>query len=137
MTTDSNGQGPGREVVPGVVVTEDGRIGPGTRDRNERTWLELATFLVDVGRLLWAVARDPRVSWAAKAVAAGSVAYVISPIDLVPDFIPGLGQLDDVFLIARALRFLANSAGYEVLHEHWQGSDDGFTLLLVLAGIKH
>jgi uncharacterized membrane protein YkvA (DUF1232 family) len=118
------------------VVTEDGRIGPGTRDRNERTWLELATFLVDVARLLWAVARDQRVSWAAKAVAAGTVVYVVSPIDLVPDFIPGLGQLDDVFLIARALRFLANSAGYDILREHWQGSDDGFTLLLVLAGIR-
>lgn len=135
MTAD-NGQPTGREIVPGVVVTEDGRIGPGARDRNERTWLELATFLVDVGRLLWAVARDRRVPWAAKAVAAGTVVYVVSPIDLIPDFVPGLGQLDDLFLIARALRFLANSAGYDILRGHWRGSDDGFTLLLVLAGVR-
>jgi len=126
-----------REVVPGVEVTADGRIGPGTRDRNEQTWLELATFLVDVGRLLWAVARDPRVPWAAKAVAAGSLVYVVSPVDLVPDFIPGLGRVDDVFLVARALRFLANNTGYDILRQHWRGSDDGFALLLVLAGVKY
>ena len=135
MTTD-NQEPTGREVVPGVVITPDGRIGPGTRDRNARTWLELATFLVDVGRLLWAVARDRRVPWPAKAVAAGTVAYVVSPVDLIPDFVPVLGQLDDVFLVARALRFLANSAGYDILREHWRGSDDGFTLLLVLAGVR-
>ena len=48
---------------------------------------------------LWYAARDPRVPWYAKAVAACVVAYALSPIDLIPDFIPVLGYLDDVILV--------------------------------------
>ena len=44
-------------------------------------------------------ARDPRVPWYAKAVAAAVAAYALSPIDLIPDFIPVLGQLDDLILV--------------------------------------
>ncbi len=82
------------------------------------------------------VARDPRVPWGAKAVAGGAMAYVVSPIDVIPDFLPGVGQLDDLFLLARAMRYLAGAAGYDLLHELWPGSDDGLALLLVLAGVK-
>lgn len=135
----------GRELAPGIVLNEDGQIvrsvedprsRPGTRAREPRTVVELARFLADCGRLLWRVARDPRVSWAAKAVAGGAAAYVVSPVDLVPDFIPGVGQLDDLFLLTRAMRYLASAAGYDVLYELWPGSDDGFALLLVIAGVK-
>lgn len=140
-TTD----GTGRELVPGVVVRGDqvtfepasGRPGPGTRGREPRTAVELAKFVGETGRLLWRVARDPRVSWQAKAVAAGAMAYVVSPLDVIPDVIPGIGKVDDLFLLVRALRYLAGSAGYELLHELWTGSEDGFALLLVLAGIEH
>ena len=48
---------------------------------------------------LWLAARDRRTPWAAKAVAAGVVAYALSPIDLIPDFIPVLGLLDDAVLL--------------------------------------
>jgi uncharacterized membrane protein YkvA (DUF1232 family) len=48
---------------------------------------------------LWIAARDPRVPWHAKAVAAGVAAYALSPIDLIPDFIPVLGYLDDAVLL--------------------------------------
>jgi uncharacterized membrane protein YkvA (DUF1232 family) len=123
--------------VPGIVVTRDGRIGPGSRDRDARTWVELARFLADVGRLLWRLTRDGRVPWHAKIVAGGALAYVVSPIDLIPDMIPGAGRMDDVFVVVRALRYLAGAAGYDVLREQWVGSDDGFALLLVLAGVKH
>jgi uncharacterized membrane protein YkvA (DUF1232 family) len=64
------------------------------------------------------------------------MAYVASPIDFVPDFIPGVGQADDLVLLVGAVRYLARVAGYEKLREHWTGSDDGFALLLVLAGVK-
>lgn len=134
----------GRELAPGIVLNEDGQIvqsvddrsGPGRRAREPRTVVELARFLADCGRLLWRVTRDPRVPWAAKAVAGGAAAYVVSPIDLVPDFLPGVGQLDDLYLLMRAMRYLASAAGYDVLYELWPGSDDGFTLLLVIAGVK-
>ena len=48
---------------------------------------------------LWLAARDPRVRWYAKAVAAAVAAYALSPIDLVPDFIPVLGYLDDLVIV--------------------------------------
>lgn len=48
---------------------------------------------------LWLAARDPRVPWTAKAVAAIVAAYALSPIDLIPDFIPVIGYLDDLVLV--------------------------------------
>ncbi len=48
---------------------------------------------------LWLAARDPRVPWYAKAVAATVAAYALSPIDLIPDFIPVLGYLDDLLIV--------------------------------------
>ncbi|MBA3834688.1 MAG: DUF1232 domain-containing protein [Sphingomonas sp.] len=48
---------------------------------------------------LWFAARDPRVPWYAKAVAAAVAAYALSPIDLIPDFIPVLGYLDDLLIV--------------------------------------
>jgi uncharacterized membrane protein YkvA (DUF1232 family) len=51
---------------------------------------------------LWLAARDPRVPWYAKAMAGLVAAYALSPIDLIPDFIPVLGYLDDVVLVPLA-----------------------------------
>lgn len=49
--------------------------------------------------VLYLACRDPRTPWYAKVVAAAVVAYALSPIDLIPDFIPVLGQLDDLILV--------------------------------------
>jgi len=48
---------------------------------------------------LWLAARDPRVPWYAKAVAGAVAAYALSPIDLIPDFVPVLGYLDDLIIV--------------------------------------
>jgi uncharacterized membrane protein YkvA (DUF1232 family) len=48
---------------------------------------------------LWLAARDPRVPWYAKALSAGVAAYALSPIDLIPDFIPIIGYLDDLIIL--------------------------------------
>jgi uncharacterized membrane protein YkvA (DUF1232 family) len=48
---------------------------------------------------VWIAARDPRVPWYAKCVAAGVAAYALSPIDLIPDFVPVLGYLDDLVIV--------------------------------------
>jgi uncharacterized membrane protein YkvA (DUF1232 family) len=132
------------EVVPGVVLSGDEVVslesaagaGPGTRPRNRRTSVELIRFLADVGRLLWRLQRDPRVPWPAKVVAGGALAYVVSPINVIPDHIPGIGRMDDLFVVARAMRYLLSSAGYDVIHELWPGSEDGFALLLLLGGVQ-
>jgi uncharacterized membrane protein YkvA (DUF1232 family) len=48
---------------------------------------------------VWLAARDPRTPWYAKLVAAGVAAYALSPIDLIPDFVPVLGYLDDIIIV--------------------------------------
>jgi uncharacterized membrane protein YkvA (DUF1232 family) len=50
--------------------------------------------------------------------------YVISPVDLIPDFIPALGQVDDIIIVAFALDQMLNRVPEEVVLEHWDGDDD-------------
>jgi len=75
-------------------------------------------------KLLWGLARDPRVSKADKAIVVGAIAYAALPADLIPDWIPGLGEIEDVFLVALALSRLLSHAGEEVLMDHWDGDEE-------------
>jgi uncharacterized membrane protein YkvA (DUF1232 family) len=70
-------------------------------------------------RLLVGTLRDSRVSRIDRALVVASIAYVLSPLDFIPDVIPFLGQVDDVFLIALALTRLFDQAPREVVLEHW------------------
>lgn len=67
--------------------------------------------------------RDARPSRRSKLVLLGLVGYLALPLDLVPDFVPVVGQLDDAILVALALRFTLGRAGPELLRGHWAGSD--------------
>jgi uncharacterized membrane protein YkvA (DUF1232 family) len=111
------------------------RVEP-TKAEVRSAWRELGRFLPAVATLLWRLARDPRVPWLGKAAAAGAVVYVVSPIDIVPDVLGGVGRIDDVWIVVRALRFLFRSAGYELMQELWPGTDEGFHALVVVAGIR-
>jgi uncharacterized membrane protein YkvA (DUF1232 family) len=64
---------------------------------------------------------DPRVDWWRKALLVGVIAYVVSPIDLVPDFVPIAGQFDDAILVVLAIRVLLRASGPRLLSEHWPG----------------
>ena len=81
----------------------------------------LARFIPDCLVLLRRLLGDPRVPRRGKLVLLALVAYLAVPIDLVPDFIPVAGQLDDVIVAALALRFAVRSAGVGLLREHWPG----------------
>jgi len=59
-----------------------------------------------------------------KLLVAGAVAYVMIPEDVFPDFIPLIGEIDDVFVLVLAIRQLMKSAGREVILEHWMGDPD-------------
>ena len=73
-------------------------------------------------RLLFGLMRDARVSKLDKLLVAGAIAYIAMPIDFIPDFIPFLGEVDDVFLLVIALQRLVANAGRPVLLSHWSGA---------------
>lgn len=66
---------------------------------------------------LWIAARDPRVPWYAKAVAGLVAAYALSPIDLIPDFIPILGYLDDIIIMPLGILLAARIVPDALMHE--------------------
>jgi uncharacterized membrane protein YkvA (DUF1232 family) len=84
--------------------------------------------------LLKRLLRDPRVPFRAKVLLALTIPYLASPIDLIPDFIPVLGQIDDAFVVAFALRYVTRRAGANVVAELWPGSERGLEVVLKLAG---
>jgi len=75
-------------------------------------------------RMLAGLIMDPRVHWLDKLLLAGAIAYAIMPIDLIPDFIPVIGQADDVFFLMLAVRRLVGNAGRRVVLDHWTGHPD-------------
>src|SRR5262245_66291296 len=82
------------------------------------TWRERVRNLKrDVVAIALAV-RDPRVPWYAKAVGACVVAYALSPIDLIPDFVPVLGYVDDLVLVPLGLMLVVRLIPVDVLAEH-------------------
>lgn len=80
----------------------------------------IPNFLKLLGRLF----RDPRVPTTEKALLVGTIIYVISPIDLIPDFIPFLGEIDDLYLVALVLLRLLARTDDDVLRQHWDGRGD-------------
>ena len=73
-------------------------------------------------KLLFGLVRDSRVSMTDKLLVAGAIAYVLSPFDLIPDFVPFFGQVDDVFLVVTAIQRLIANAGRHVVLDHWEGA---------------
>ena len=72
-------------------------------------------------RLLGGLVTDRRVSSVDKLLVAGAIAYIVMPIDLIPDFIPFFGEVDDMFVLILALQRLIANAGRPVLMAHWSG----------------
>jgi uncharacterized membrane protein YkvA (DUF1232 family) len=89
-----------------------------------RTLLDTIRDMPAYVRLLAGLLTDRRVSAVDKVIVGAAVAYVVSPIDLIPDFIPFLGQVDDIFLLVLALQRLIDRAGFRVLRDHWSGDID-------------
>lgn len=89
----------------------------------------LARALPDLLLLVGRLARDPRVPRRWKAALALVAAYLAFPLDLVPDFIPVAGQLDDVILVAVVLRGLLRASGAGLLREHWPGPAASLSVL--------
>jgi uncharacterized membrane protein YkvA (DUF1232 family) len=96
---------------------------------------ELALVLPNLIRLFGGLLRDGRVPIPAKIVLAVASLWLASPIDLIPEFIPIVGALDDAIVAALALRFVLNSTDGAVIREHWHGDPATLARLLRLASI--
>lgn len=93
--------------------------------RQSRNVLKDALLLIpNFLKLLARLFKDKRVPLAEKAFLLGAVAYVISPLDLIPDVIPFIGQVDDLYLVALTLLRLLSRTPEQVLREHWEGAGD-------------
>lgn len=85
---------------------------------------DMALLVPNLLKLLARLVRDPRVPRRSKLLVGGVLAYLASPIDLVPDAIPVVGLADDVLLAVYAVNHLIDRAGEEVVLEHWDGPQD-------------
>jgi uncharacterized membrane protein YkvA (DUF1232 family) len=94
----------------------------------------LAGFIPDCIVLVHRLLRDPRVPRRRKLMLWGLLGYLALPFDLVPDFIPVAGQLDDAVLVALVLRRLVDAAGEELVRQHWPGPEQSLRLVLRAAG---
>lgn len=91
-------------------------------DNSKTTLKDIIMFIPNFLKLMYGLVNDPRVRFTEKALLLGTIAYVLSSIDLVSDFIPFLGQVDDILLLSLVvLRFL-EQAGQEVVLQYWEGS---------------
>lgn len=108
---------------------EDERPSGAPRTGARRTVVGALREIPHYLRLLWALARDPRVAVADKLLVLAAAVYVVSPLDVIPDFIPFLGQVDDLYLVILALQRMVSRAGIAVLRDHWTGNRASLTSL--------
>lgn len=99
-------------------MNEGAEVRPQTKLR------EYALLAPRLVKLVWRLARDPRIPPRNKAVLFLVATYLASPIDLLPDFLPGVGQLDDLVLAALALDQILNRVPEDIVKEHWEGDED-------------
>ncbi|MEI7057667.1 DUF1232 domain-containing protein [Nocardioides sp. CCNWLW239] len=97
---------------------------------------EAMRILPDVVRLLRRLAADKTLPRGVRIRLWLLMAYLALPIDLVPDFIPVLGYADDAIIVAAVLRGVVRRAGIDAVRAHWPGSEDGFSALTLIAGLR-
>ena len=95
---------------------------------------ELIGVVPDVLRLVRDLLADRSAPTAVRVALAVLLVWLISPIDLIPEFIPVLGPLDDVVVAVLVLRYVRRRLGEEQLRRRWRGSADGFALLTGVIG---
>ena len=102
--------------------------------RSRRELLKEAALLgPNLLKLLYRLLRDSRVPRQRRLAMSLVAAYVVSPIDLIPDFVPVLGGIDDVLVLAFAVDYLLKASPEEVVDEHWDGSQDGLEIVRGIA----
>lgn len=110
-----------RRKTARIPLEDRDPVRSGPRRGAKRTVLHYIRQLPNFVRLLFGLIADPRVALVDKVLVFGAIAYIVTPIDLIPDFIPFIGEVDDVYLLVIALQRLISNAGRLVLLDHWGG----------------
>ena len=113
-STSASGRRP-RTIPPEAEVSSAPRTGA------KRTVMGTISEIPNFLRLLYGLITDSRVNSVDKLVVAGAIAYILLPVDIIPDFVPFLGEVDDVFLLILALQRLISNAGRAVVQAYWAG----------------
>jgi uncharacterized membrane protein YkvA (DUF1232 family) len=95
---------------------------------------QLVRVVPDVLRLVRRLLGDSSVPFGVRAALVGLLAWLINPIDLVPEFIPILGPLDDVVVAVLVLRYVRHRLGDDELRRRWPGTSEGYRLLSGVLG---
>lgn len=98
--------------------------GAGPRRGMKRSIMHVITRIPSYLRMLVGLVGDRRVSRLDRFLVVGALVYIVSPLDFIPDVIPFLGQVDDIFLLMTALQRMVDRAGVDVLLDHWRGDPD-------------
>jgi uncharacterized membrane protein YkvA (DUF1232 family) len=112
----------------GVLLAGLALAGPSTSAR------AVAGFVPDCIVLFRRLLGEGRMPRRHKVLLVGLLGYLALPFDLVPDFIPVAGQLDDAIVVALTLRAILRDGGPEIVEEHWPGPRSSLSLILRLAG---
>lgn len=97
--------------------------------------MDMARLLPDLLRLLKRLATDPSMPRSVRVTLVLLLAFVASPIDIIPDFIPFIGFADDVILVALVLRWVTRRAGTVALTQHWPGTPEGLAAVRRVCGL--
>lgn len=102
---------------------------PAKMSRRERTetkdrFYGFLMFLPNLVKLLGRLLKDSRVPTAEKALFAAAIVYVVSPLDLIPDIFPFIGQVDDLYMVVLTLLRLVNRTDASIVRQHWSGGGD-------------
>ena len=112
-----------------ALVAQHRRLG------RELDWREILRLIPDVVRLVRRLAADPSVPWGTRIWLGALLVYLLLPIDLVPDFLPVIGVLDDALIAALVLRYVIRHAGRDAVARHWPGTTAGLEGMLALIGL--
>jgi uncharacterized membrane protein YkvA (DUF1232 family) len=97
---------------------------------------DVARFIPDCVGLVRRLLGDPRVHRRHKLLLGAVVGYLAFPFDLVPDFIPVAGHVDDLLVVVLALRAVLRHSGSDLVREHWRGPENSLAIVLRFAGAR-
>lgn len=122
--------GPNR-IRPDEVLTSDG-----SQVQMRRLVTDAALLIPNILKLVGRLVMDPRVPRRAKITLGMAAAYVMSPVDLIPEMIPVVGWADDILILMFAIDSLIDRAGSEIVDEHWDGPGDLLSLVREVVGLS-